>query len=52
MTAHFWKAAGASMLALAFAAGCGGESKPAETPVVETPGRPARSPQPQTTRHS
>jgi len=40
MTAHFWKAAGASMLALAFAAGCGGESKPAETPVVETPAAP------------
>ena len=39
MTAHFWKVAGASILALAFAAACG-ESKPVETPVAETPAPP------------
>lgn len=41
MTAHFLKAAGASMLALALVA-CGGESKPAEPtpPVAETPVAP------------
>lgn len=43
MTTHFWKAAGASMLALALAAACNGESKPAETPVAENP---AASPAP------
>lgn len=41
MTTHFLKAAGASMLALTFAA-CSGESKPAEpaSPVAETPAAP------------
>jgi predicted methyltransferase len=40
MTTHFLKLAAVSVFALGFAAACGGESKPAETPVAETPTPP------------
>lgn len=46
MKTQFWKLAGVSALALAFAAACGGESAPAPTPVAETPAEPAPPPGP------